>query len=221
MGSKFLITGADSPSGRLSVSCSIAFALKVRGLRVGVMKPAETGCAERKGRLEPLQTIAVIESASSATPLELACPYRYRAPLAPAAAAELDGSPPPDPDHLEASFKAIAAASDAIVVDGDSGLAVPISWNFDYAALAGRLALDVVLVVANRPDCFNGAAMAADYALRRDLRVRGFVILDTDAAPPVAADRTGQWLARMVHLPCLGAVRFKEPLGLKIIEQLL
>jgi len=221
MGSKFLITGTDSPAGRLSVSCSIAFALKVRGLRVGVMKPAETGCAEHNGRLEPLQTIAVLESASSATPLELASPYRYRAALAPAAAAELDGSPPPDPAHLEASFNAIAADSDAIVVDGDSGLAVPITWDFDYAALAIRLALDVVLVVANRPDCFNGAAMAAEYARHRVLRVRGFVILDTGPAPAVAATRVADWLARMVHLPCLGAVRFKEPLGLKIIEQLL
>ena len=45
MTSRLLITGTDTGVGKTMVGCALAFALKVRGLRVGVMKPAETGCA--------------------------------------------------------------------------------------------------------------------------------------------------------------------------------
>ena len=51
------------------VGCALAFALKVRGLRVGVMKPAETGCIQDADGLQPADALALHASASSSRPL--------------------------------------------------------------------------------------------------------------------------------------------------------
>ena len=59
-------------------------------MRVGVMKPVETGCAEVGGELQALDANALALAAGSQLPADLICPYRYRSPLAPLAAADAD-----------------------------------------------------------------------------------------------------------------------------------
>ena len=44
------ITGTDTEIGKTVVAAGLALALKERGLDVGVMKPAATGCRTRRGR---------------------------------------------------------------------------------------------------------------------------------------------------------------------------
>ena len=48
-----LITGTDTGVGKTVVGCGLAAALSARGKRVGVLKPAETGCPQRPGGLYP------------------------------------------------------------------------------------------------------------------------------------------------------------------------
>src|SRR5260370_40860742 len=95
MAFNFLITSTDTRIGKTMVGCALAFALKVRGMRVGVMKPVETGCVEANGALVSADGPALIASASSDLPIELVTPHRYSAPSPPAAAAEEEGKSPP------------------------------------------------------------------------------------------------------------------------------
>src|SRR5208337_2855164 len=159
MTSRLLITGTDTGVGKTMVGCALAFALKVRGLRVGVMKPAETGCQPDAGGLQPADAIALRASASAGHSLEVICPYRYPSPLAPAAAAEIDGLAPPDPEQIRRLLERIAMDSDVVLVEGAGGIAVPLRWNFNYADLAAALDLEVILVIANRLGCLNSALL--------------------------------------------------------------
>jgi dethiobiotin synthetase len=52
------ITGTDTGVGKTYVAAGIAHELKCRGLDVGVMKPAETGCGQRNGRRLPADASA-------------------------------------------------------------------------------------------------------------------------------------------------------------------
>jgi len=49
MALNFLISGTAPRAGKTMVGCALAFASKVRAMRVGVMKPVQTGCVERDG----------------------------------------------------------------------------------------------------------------------------------------------------------------------------
>jgi dethiobiotin synthetase len=221
MKGRLLITGTDTGVGKTMVGCALGFAMKVRGLRVGVMKPAETGCAENAGGLTPADALALRASASAIHPLDIICPYRYPSPLAPAMAAEVDHLPPPDPERIVQLFEHIAADSDVVIVEGAGGIAVPITWDFNYADLARALNLEVVLVVANRLGCLNSTLLSIGYASRKDVPVGGYILNDAEAASSAATRTNEQSLRRLTDVPALGAVRYKQPLPLAIVERLL
>ena len=87
----FFITGTDTGVGKTFVTAGIAAVLKEKGVNVGVMKPVETGCAEKDGRLEPQDALYLKNAAGVSDELDLINPYRFKAPIAPAAAAVQSG----------------------------------------------------------------------------------------------------------------------------------
>src|SRR5574337_1486822 len=82
------VTGTDTGVGKTLVAAGLAHALRIRGIDVGVMKPVETGCPTRDGRLRPPDALALREAAGSRDALDLINPCRFREPLAPMVAAE-------------------------------------------------------------------------------------------------------------------------------------
>ncbi len=182
MSLNFLITGTGAGVGKSTVGCAVGFALRARAMRVGVMKPCETGCEERAGILEPADARALALASGCDLPLDLICPYRYRSPLAPSAAAELHSAAPPDPAHIVDCFRKIESASDAVLVEGVGGLAVPIVWGFDSADLAAKLALPLIVVIANNPGCLNAAMLALNYARSKRLKIAGWLLNDVRAS---------------------------------------
>lgn len=221
MPANFLLTGTDTRVGKTTVGCALAFAFKVRAMRVGVMKPTATGCTEQGGVLISSDGAALVASASANLPMELVSPYRYRAALAPAAAAEAAGSPPPDFMAIRDAYRAIAALSDVTIVEESGGLAAPLDWRHNFADLAGELKLTPLLVVANRGAFISTAALTVDYAARRGIPVRGFILNALDREASAVVERDAQAVARATGAACLGTIRFKEPLALAIVERLL
>jgi dethiobiotin synthetase len=221
MGLNFLITGTGTGVGKSTVGCALGFALRARGMRVGVMKPAETGCEISDGIFEPADARALALASGCDLPLELICPYRYASPLAPPAAAELDSLPAPDLEHIVDCFRKIEAASDAVIVEGAGGLAVPIRWGFDFADLAAKLELPLIVVIANHLGCLNAAMLTFSYAHSKRLRVAGWLLNDVEPALTPAALTNAASLKRMTEVPCLGTMRHKEPLAKTVIEKLL
>jgi len=221
MGRRFLISGTDTSAGKTTLGCGLAFALQIRGLRVGVMKPVETGCAGGAGALVAVDAEALNAGSFANWPMELVCPYRYRAPLAPPAAAEADGAPPPDLERIVASYRRIEADADVMIVEGAGGLMVPITWEQNYADLALMLDLELVLVVANRLGALNAALLTLEYAARRGLRVAGYAFSDVDAGSSPAIETNPRSLARLTGAACLGHTRHKAPLDPAIVQVLL
>jgi dethiobiotin synthetase len=216
-----LLTGTDSRAGKTTVGCALAFALKVRALRVGVMKPVETGCIEQEGGLVAADGAALVASASAALPMELVSPYRYVSALAPAAAAEAAGEPLPDFADICEAYHQIAARSEVTIVEETGGLAAPLDWQRNFADLALELNLTPLLVVANRGAFIGTAALTIDYATRRGIAPCGFIINALEPAASARAERDAQAVLRATGTPCLGTMRFKEPLSLAIVERLL
>jgi dethiobiotin synthetase len=42
MGRRFVIAGTGARVGKTTVGCALGFAMRARGMRVGVMKPVDT-----------------------------------------------------------------------------------------------------------------------------------------------------------------------------------
>lgn len=198
------------------LGCALAFAFKVRGMRVGVMKPITTGCAETNGALVSADGVALTASASSDLPIDLVSSYRYRS-----ASPSTDPAFAPNFDRIVEAYRAISALSDATIIEDSGGLAAPIDSSHDFAALAVALKLEMILVVANRGEFVGAAARVSDYAARRGVATRGFVLNALSREASAMVEQNAEAVARRTGMSGLGTVRFKEPVSLAIVERLL
>jgi dethiobiotin synthetase len=221
MGAQFLICGTGPRTGKTMTACALAFAFKVRGLRVGVMKPIATGCAAKDGMVRLDDAEALAAAASSDLLLKRISPFRYKTEAPPMPAAIADGMLPPDYAAIANGLRAIQANNDVIIVEEAWGLDAMIGESHDYASLAADCALELILVAARRDGFMAETARILDHAERHHLPVRGMIFNCLAPALLVDIAEDAARLAQAVRVPLLGIVRYKEPLSLAIVRNLL
>ena len=197
--SALFITGTDTGVGKTFIACALATALRARGRRVAVMKPIETG-VER----EPEDALRLAAAAADPSPLDDVCPYRLRAPLAPAVAAHLEGVAI-DVERIVRLVAQRSAAADVLLVEGAGGLLVPLAGRTTWLEFAARCRLPVLIVAANRLGVINHCALTARVANTAGLLVRGFVLSETSPARDASVTTNAEAIAALTGLPCLGA----------------
>ena len=203
----FLITGTDTGVGKTISTAALAVGLQLQGVRVGIMKPAETGCPVSAGETAPQDALFLQRIADLKAPIELICPYRFQAPVAPLVAAEFENSVI-DQEHLTRCWQQLAAQADVMLVEGAGGLAVPLGENLDFAGLAALWQLAVIVVIDNRLGCISHARLTISYAERAGLRVAGYVVNHSSSRRDAAAASNPHTLARLLDAPCLGILPY-------------
>ena len=215
MGGGIFITGTDTGVGKTVVACGLAALLRKSGYKVGVMKPAETGCEERDGKLFPQDAYLLKEASGCDVPLETICPYRLRDPLAPSMAAEREGVKI-DISLLEKIYGEISSAHDITLVEGAGGLLAPILPSFTYADFAKLLKLPLLVVAPNRLGVINHLLLTLEHASSHGLRVLGYVFNRLNSEPSVAADTNREALLSLTAVPCTGEIPYIENVDVKI-----
>ena len=214
MGGGLFITGTDTGVGKTFVACGLAALLRDLGYRVGVMKPAETGCAEKDGELFAEDAVRLKEASGCGVPLEKICPYQLREPLAPSIAAERAGVRI-DIDHLLAVYNEISAQHDMTLVEGAGGLMAPLLPSFTYADLARVLKLPLIVVAANKLGVINHLLLTLEHANCKGLRVLGYVLNQIESPLSLAAETNREVLANLSAAPCLAELPFLENMEAK------
>jgi dethiobiotin synthetase len=202
-----LITGTDTGVGKTTVGCGVAAALGERGLAVGVLKPAETGCIARPdGGRHAADAAALRLFSASSVDVDTICPYALRDPVAPLVAAEREGVTI-DVTRIAACYEHIALAHDITLVEGAGGLLVPLTRGVSFADLASALDLTVLVVVASRLGAINHALLTVRHARQLGLRVLGYIVNFTSATVDLAADTNVHVLSDLLGPP-LGVVPY-------------
>ena len=212
MGGGIFITGTDTGVGKTFVAAGLASHLRDSGYRVGVMKPAETGCPQQDGVLIPEDAARLKEASGCAEPMETICPYRFSEPLAPSMAAERAGRRI-DVDLLLSTYGEISAKYDITLVEGAGGLLVPLLPSYTYADFAGVLKLPLVVVAANKLGAINHLLLTLEHASCRGLKVLGYVLNGCSNETSVAAETNREALAGLTGVPCLAELPFIQPAG--------
>jgi dethiobiotin synthetase len=221
MGRPFLITGTDARVGKTTVGCALGFAFKARGMRVGVMKPVDTGCVERDGELYSADAESLALAASCTISSKTICPYRYQSRQPPAVASEFERLPMPDLAVIARFFRDIAGQSDTVLVESGGGLGDPVVWGIDFADLAAILDLEIIVVAGNQPGCLSATTLVLNYLQTKSLKIAGFILCDADPDELPAFQTNERSLERLVGPLYLGRMRHREPLAKSIVENLL
>ncbi|MBC7858669.1 MAG: dethiobiotin synthase [Burkholderiaceae bacterium] len=198
------VTGTDTEIGKTLVSSAMLHALVQRGVRACGMKPVAAGAVLRDGAWHNDDADRLIEAGNVGMLPSLTTPYLLREAAAPHIAAELEGITIESVPIL-AAYLEIAAASDAVVVEGVGGFRVPLSDSFDTADLARQLELPVVLVVGLRLGCISAALLTAEAIIARGLVLAGWVANEADAGMRYA-DENIEALLQRIPAPLLGRV---------------
>ena len=195
------VTGTDTGVGKTVVACALARGLRARGVDVGVMKPIETGV----GPDGPSDAQRLRDAAGVDDPIGTICPIQLALPAAPTAAARDAGSAL-DLRVIDASFAALRARHDWLVVEGAGGLLVPVAPRVVMADLARRLRLPLLVVARAALGTLNHTRLTLEVARLRGLAVAGVVVCHT-AGPLSEADAANlEELRRDPGAPWLGEI---------------
>ena len=207
-----LITGTDTGVGKTFFACALSATLTARGKRVGVMKPVETGCELKDGRLLPADALRLQHFSGSPLPLELVCPYRFAPPLSPAVAAEMGGVTI-EKQRLIVSYERIRTQHDITLVEGAGGLLAPLAERYTFADLARDLGIPLLVVVGSKLGAINHTLLTLHSASAMGLSVLGYILNHPSPSRDLAAETNGRTLARLTDTPCLGSLPFFPPSG--------
>ncbi len=161
------VTGTDTGVGKTHVACWLARELAASGIRVGVMKPAESGSNR--------DALMLRRASGTAAPLSLIRPFHFKAPLAPALAAAREGRKL-SLAKLMRAFHGLKASHQGLVVEGAGGLLVPMSGHKMVADVAGMMRLPLLLVARPGLGTINHTLLSLAEARRRGLKVACVVL---------------------------------------------
>lgn len=171
------ITGTDTGVGKTCVAAAIARALVQAGVKVGVYKPAASGC-ERVGKKLVSEDAAVLwDAAGRPGALSRVCPQLFAAPLAPHLAAQAEGKQL-DERLLQTGIDYWLERSDIVIVEGAGGLLSPLGEKKYVADLARAFGFPLVVVAPNRIGTINQTLQTLLAAQANDLEVAGIVLSD-------------------------------------------
>lgn len=205
----YLITGTDTGVGKTFVTAGLCAALKRMGKDPGVMKPVETGCAVKGGKLIPADALLLKTAAGCADALDDINPYRFELPVAPSVAARLSGMKI-NCDGIVPIFKKLSRAHDVMLVEGAGGLMTPLTQRHTVADLAHCLKLPLLIVASNRLGAVNATLLTADVARNRGLKIAGIILNRTEKADrkDMSLSTNRGEIERLSGVPVIGEVPF-------------
>ncbi len=208
--SRFLcfVTGTDTEIGKTLVSAAILHSLASRGVRACGMKPVAAGAVMRDGELHNDDADMLTAAGNVNLPRNITTPYMLRDACAPHIAAAREGIAI-EAVPIIAAYAELAAACDAVVVEGVGGFRVPFSDDFDSAQMAEQLNLPVILVVGLRLGCLSHALLTIEAIVRRDLVLAGWVVNEIDPEMQFADENIAALAAR-IPAPMLGRVPYLD-----------
>lgn len=205
MGKGLFITGTDTGVGKTFVGGLLASLLRRRGIKVGVMKPVETGCPRQDGVLDPQDALFLKEKAESQDPLKEIVPYAFELPAAPAVAAAREGIKI-DLRRISDTFALLAKRHDLTLVEGAGGLLVPLTENADNASLILTLGIPALIVARANLGTINHTLLTVRWALHLGIEVLG-VLINHPSGPISDAEQANlEALLVRLSVPLLGIV---------------
>lgn len=203
-----VVTGTGTEVGKTVATAALAVALRARGSRVLVVKPAQTGVYAG----EPADVEWVRSRVGPDDGVETLELVRLRDPLAPEAAARREGVELPP---VAAHARTIAERSvsvDVVLVEGTGGLLVRLDGR---GGTLGDLAMALrykgvgtgfVLVAPAGLGTLNATALTAEALRHRELPLLGVVIGSWPKEPGLAEECNLEDLPRVAEAPLLGRI---------------
>ncbi|MCF8605884.1 dethiobiotin synthase [Gordonia sp. HY442] len=194
-----IVTGTGTDVGKTIAVAAIAAAARADGLRVGVVKAAQTGVAPG----EP-GDLATVQALVGDLPTREGA--RYPEPLAPETAARRAGQPFLTLDAVCEAVGDLSDDCDLVLVEGAGGVLVRLAPDLTIADVARALDAPAVVVTDPGLGTLNHTELTVRELRSADVVVAGLVIGSWPADPDLAMTCNRADLERLTGVPIVGVV---------------
>lgn len=213
MNKGYYITATNTERGKTLFTTGLTLWLRENGVNVMPMKPVQTGMegAEIAPDLEYNFNITGIVPPSE--DMKYIQPYCYQDPCSPHLAAERDGLPYPEIEHIKSCADVLSSKYECVLAEGAGGLFVPLNRDKNLCVIDSIKALDmeVLLVAQSGLGTINDTCLSIEALKNRGIKIAGFIFNDGDKAygndyirddnPKVISDLTNvKYLGRIPYL---------------------
>lgn len=171
-----LVTGTDTNVGKTFISCLLIRKLRQSGLKVGAYKPACSGARWDVSGSPHWDDVEDLRLATGFNvSVDLICPQRFLAAVAPNVAARLEGTTVSS-ERLISGVSAWNGKVDILVIEGAGGVFCPLSDELTVLDFAIRMQSPVLVVAANRLGVISHTRLTVDRLRQSGLNIAGVLL---------------------------------------------
>lgn len=181
MTKRIFITATNTDIGKTYTTKLLLEEFASRGIRVGVIKPIETGVTNSAPDGDMLlESIKVLNPEFQVLRRSDIVPITYELPAAPYVASK---NTPFDFDKIDAAIKKLENLCDVLIIEGAGGLYVPIDDKTMMIDLIKRLDAVTLLVTHCSLGCINDTLLSAQALGNRNIKhITAFNCRETDGS---------------------------------------
>ena len=204
------ITGIDTGVGKTFVAVGLINALKEKGFNVCPMKPVETGCRTKKGKLIPEDTMSLIKASGIKEAIDVINPYRFKHPLAPSVAAELERKSIKK-EKIFSAYNYLSKKYDITIVEGAGGIMAPLYKKYLFLDFISDINLPIIIVSRPGLVTINHTLLTISAAKGRGVNILGVVINYAAKTKTGIAEKTNpEIIKRLGGVPVIGIVLYSK-----------
>ncbi len=168
MKKRIFVTATNTDIGKTYTSKLLLREFASRGVRVGVIKPIETGVVDNNAPdgWELLQTIKTLNKEFEGVSLEDIVPIRYELPAAPFVASK---NTPLDLKKIDKAIEKLENFCDVLIIEGAGGLYVPIDEKYMIIDLIEHFNASALLVTHCALGCINDTLLSSNVLKDRNI----------------------------------------------------
>ena len=219
MAKGFFITGTDTGVGKTVITVALIKAICRLGFTACGMKPIESGCLQQGDVLVPSDGMFIKTIAHMEENIRHITPCRFKSPLAPLPASEIEGIPV-DFEKIKKAFADLSKKYDVVIVEGIGGLLVPIAKNYFVIDMAKIFNLPLIVVSRPSLGTINHTMLTVNYAIKEGPQVAGIIINYNQPPESTLAEATNpEIIKRISPVPVIGIFPYLTDMESATIEK--
>jgi dethiobiotin synthetase len=204
------VTGTDTGIGKTAIAAGLAWALRKKGVDVGVMKPFATANKVFSKKYRS-QDISLLARASAVNDKDYEInPFFYPIAASPLTATELKYGPPVNSRIALQKLKNLGKKHQFMIVEGIGGIMVPLTESEFVIDFAKQASLPLIIVSTAKLGTLNHTLLTIMACKKRHIKIAGIILNKTSRKPDIVEQKTAPILERLTDIKVLAQIPFSK-----------
>jgi dethiobiotin synthetase len=215
------ITGTSTGVGKTVVAAGLAWALRKRGIDVGVMKPFATANRVFSTRYRSEDTAILAKASQVNDPDSELNPFFYSIAGSPLVASLLKHEPPPSIQRALQALQNLGRKHDFLIAEGIGGLLVPLTENESVAGFAKLTQLPLMIVSTSKLGTLNHTLLTVMACREFGLNIRGIIMNKLSREYNMIEQKTVQVIETQTDVKVLAVLPVSKSVHYRVIGRTL